>query len=325
MRILVTGGAGYIGSVLTEELVAYGHNVVVCDDLSTGHRSAVSPAVVFVEGNIGDRDLVVGVLREHSIEAVMHLAAFSRVEESVKAPEKYVENNYRSSVALFEAMIETGVAKVVFSSTAAVYGEPEKAVLTEDDETRPINPYGESKLAVEKALHEYNRKFDFRFVALRYFNVAGASKNYGEWHRPETHLIPRILHAANGKEDIIEIYGNDYPTRDGTCIRDYIHVQDLAAAHILALNALGAGSAIYNLGSGSGYSVNEVVETARRVTGCEIPVQFAGRRVGDPAILTASSEKIVRDLGWRPHKGSLDAIIESAWRWLRDHPNGYVD
>lgn len=325
MHILVTGAAGYIGSILTEKLIANGHGVVVCDDLSTGHRRAVPPEAVFVEADIADRASITNILREHSIGAVMHLAAFSLVEESVRNREKYIQNNYTSSVALLDAMIETGVRDLVFSSTAAVYGEPEKIPLTEDAETRPMSPYGESKLAVERALQEYSSKSDLRFAALRYFNVAGASENYGEWHEPETHLIPRLLKAAIDPSEPIEIYGNDYPTPDGTCIRDYIHVEDVAEAHILALNSLENGSGIYNLGTGSGYSVNEVLKAARRVTGSEIPWKLVDRRDGDPAILTASADKIKRNLGWESKRGNIDVMIGSAWRWLQNNPRGYVD
>lgn len=325
MHILVTGGAGYIGSILTEELIKDGHPVVVCDNLSTGHRKAVHPDAAFIEADIANRDLITSILKDHSIEAVIHLAAFSSVEESVKNPEKYIQNNYIASVFLLDAMIEADVKRIVFSSTAAVYGEPKNVPLTEEDETLPINAYGESKLAVENTLKDYGRKHDLRFVALRYFNVGGAGENYGEWHEPETHLIPIILNTAMGTNDTLEIYGNDYPTRDGTCIRDFIHVHDLAKAHMLALHSLEQRSSIYNLGTGVGNSVNEVIEAAKRVTGKEIPVKFIERRAGDPAVLTASSEKIRRELGWKPEKESLDVIIESAWRWLQTHPNGYSE
>lgn len=325
MKILVTGGAGYIGSVLTEELIGEGHSVVVYDNLSMGHKKAVHPEAVFVEADIADRDVLSRTLKEHSIEAVMHLAAFASVGESVLKPEKYIQNNYVASVTLLDSMLEAGVKRIVFSSTAAVYGEPKNIPLTEEDETLPINPYGESKLAVEKALRDYNKKFDLRFVALRYFNVGGASENNGEWHKPETHLIPDILNTARGKDEVLEIFGNDYPTPDGTCIRDFIHVQDLAKAHILALESLENGCSVYNLGTGNGTSVNEVIETARRLTGKEIPVKFTERRAGDPAILTASSERIQRELGWKPAKESMEQIIESAWQWLRNNPNGYDD
>lgn len=323
MNILVTGGAGYIGSILTEKLINEGHTVVVYDNLSMGHRKAVHPQAAFIEADIADRSFLSQTLKENSIEAVMHLAAFASVGESVLKPEKYIQNNYVASVSLLDSMIDADVKRIVFSSTAAVYGEPKNLPLTEEDETLPINPYGESKLAVEKELQEYSRKFDLRFVALRYFNVAGASENYGEWHKPETHLIPDILNTARGKDEVLEIFGNDYPTKDGTCIRDFIHVHDLAKAHILALKSLVNGCGIYNIGTGNGNSVNEVIESARRVTGKEIPVKFIERRPGDPAILTASSEKIKRELGWKPENERLDDIIESAWLWLLNHPNGY--
>ncbi|MEP6789673.1 MAG: UDP-glucose 4-epimerase GalE, partial [Acidobacteriota bacterium] len=289
MNILVTGGAGYIGSILTEELVVQGHEVVVYDNLVMGHRSAVHPDAVFVEADIADTDVLTRTLKDHSVEAVMHLAAFTSVGESVAHPEKYIQNNYVASVSLLDAMVGSGVKRIVFSSTAAVYGEPKKVPLTEEDETSPINTYGESKLAVEKALWNHHKNHGLRFVTLRYFNVGGASIKNGEWHNPETHLIPDILNTARGKDQILEIYGNDYPTPDGTCIRDYIHVQDLAKAHILALKNLDSFSGVYNLGTGIGNSVNEVIEVARRVTGQPIPVKFIERRPGDPAILTASA------------------------------------
>ncbi len=323
MNILVTGGAGYIGSILTEELVADGHKVVVYDNLVMGHRAAVHPAAAFVEADIADTDVLTRTLSEHSIEAVMHLAAYTSVGESVANPKKYIQNNYVASVSLLDAMVASGVKRIVFSSTAAVYGEPKKLPLTEEDETSPINTYGESKIAVEKALWNYHKNHDLRFVALRYFNVGGASLDNGEWHNPETHLIPDILNTARGKDEILEIYGNDYPTPDGTCIRDYIHVQDLAKAHILALKALENFSGVYNLGTGIGNSVNEVIEAARRIIGAPIPVKFIERRPGDPAVLTASAEKIKRELGWEPQEDNLDKIIGSYWLWLQNNPNGY--
>ncbi|MBK7394391.1 MAG: UDP-glucose 4-epimerase GalE [Chloracidobacterium sp.] len=325
MNILVTGGAGYIGSILTEELVANGHTVVVYDNLVMGHRAAVHSKAAFVEADIADTGVLTRTLKEHSIEAVMHLAAYTSVGESVANPEKYIQNNYVASVSLLDAMVEAGVTRIVFSSTAAVYGEPKKLPLTEEDETSPINTYGESKLAVEKALWKYNENHGLRFVALRYFNVGGASLHNGEWHDPETHLIPDILNTARGKDEILEIYGNDYPTPDGTCVRDYIHVKDLANAHILALNALDDFSGVYNLGTGIGNSVREVIEAARRITGAPIPVKFIERRPGDPAVLTASAEKIKRELGWKPQDDNLDKILGSYWLWLQNNPNGYDD
>ncbi|MBX7174445.1 MAG: UDP-glucose 4-epimerase GalE [Pyrinomonadaceae bacterium] len=323
MNILVTGGAGYIGSILTEELIRQNHKVVVCDNLSMGHREAVHPNAKFVHDDIANKEVIKQILQNDSIDAVMHLAAFASVGESMEKPEKYRQNNYLASVSLLEAMIESNVKKIVFSSTAAVYGEPKKLPLTEEDETLPINPYGESKLGVEKALQEFQQKYDLRFVALRYFNVGGASEINGEWHEPETHLIPDILNTARGKNKVLKLHGNDYPTPDGTCIRDYIHVLDLAKAHILVLKVLETGCGIYNLGTGVGNSVNEVVETARMVTGKPIPVQFIERRPGDPLILTASSEKIKNELGWQPQH-NLEEILDSAWKWIQNHPNGYL-
>ena len=323
MKILVTGGAGYIGSILTEELVVQGHKVVVYDNLVMGHRAAVHPAAVFVEADIADTEVLTKTLRSHSVEAVMHLAAFTSVGESVENPEKYIQNNYRASVSLLDAMVESGVTRIVFSSTAAVYGEPKNLPLTEEDETSPINTYGESKLAVEKALWKYSETHDLKFVALRYFNVGGASLDNGEWHDPETHLIPDILNTARGKDKIHKIYGNDYPTPDGTCVRDYILVQELAKAHILALKSLETCSGVYNLGTGIGNSVNEVIEAARRITRKPIPVRFIERRPGDPGVLTASAEKIKRELGWEPQRNNLDKILSSYWMWLQNNPNGY--
>jgi len=326
MRVLVTGGAGYIGSVVTEELIKDGHEAVVYDSLYKGHRKAVDPKARFVQADLMDGDALRRTLRENQIEAVIHMAADSLVGESVINPAKYYHNNMVAGLALLDAMRDCDIKRIVFSSTAATYGEPEKQPIEETDPTNPTNPYGETKLAFEHALKWYDNAYALRYASLRYFNAAGASERCGEWHDPETHLIPIILQVAAGRREHVEIYGDDYPTRDGTCIRDYIHVIDLARAHVLALGALDKGSRIYNLGcGGDGYSVLEVIESARSVTGHEIPVKVGPRRPGDPAVLIASSERIKRELGWRPAMQDLRVIIQSAWDWLQRHPNGYPE
>ncbi|HKN81944.1 MAG TPA: UDP-glucose 4-epimerase GalE [Pyrinomonadaceae bacterium] len=324
MRVLVTGGAGYIGSVVTEQLVNDGNLVVVYDNLYKGHRDAVVSGPEFVQGDLLDAERLRNTLNENRIEAVIHMAADSLVGESVEKPEKYYRNNLVAGLALLDAMRESGVNRIVFSSTAAVYGEPEAQPIFETAHTNPTNTYGDTKVAFERAMHWYERAYGLRYASLRYFNAAGASEKCGEDHDPETHIIPITLQAASGKRPHVEIYGDDYPTPDGTCIRDYIHVIDLARAHILALDVLAERSAIYNLGcGGDGYSVRDVIETARRVTGKEIPVRMGPRRAGDPAVLIASSDKIKSELGWRPQFQDLGLIIESAWRWNTTHPNGY--
>jgi len=326
MRILITGGAGYIGSVLTEELVNDEHYVVVYDSLYKGHRAAVVDGAAFVQAELSDNSTLRKTLREHRIEAVVHMAADSLVGESIVAPAKYYQNNVAIGLTLLEAMRECSVHGLVFSSTAAVFGEPRKQPIKEDDPTSPTNPYGESKLAFEKALRWYEGAYGLRYVSLRYFNAAGASIRLGECHHPETHLIPLVLQAAHVTNREITIYGNDYPTRDGTCVRDYIHVVDLARAHVLALGVLQERSAMYNLGcGGDGYTVREVVEAASEVTGIDIPIRMGARRVGDPATLIASSDKIKRELNWQPQFQDLSKIIRSAWTWMKQHPNGYKD
>ena len=320
MRILVTGGAGYIGSVVAEELIKSGHAVTVYDNLVKGHREAIPPKADFVEGDLRDAELLKKTFRTGEIEAVIHLAAYSLVGESVQNPAKYYENNVSAGLKLLEAMQAAQVKKIVFSSTAAVYGEPEKQPVTETDRLQPTNPYGETKLAFEKALGWYEKAYGIRYASLRYFNAAGASPRCGELHDPETHLIPLVLQAALGKIPHVEIFGEDYNTRDGTCVRDYIHVIDLARAHMLALGILDERSAIYNLGcGGAGYTVREVIDTARAVTGLDIPVRAAARRAGDPAVLIAASDKIKSELGWQPEFQDLRVIIESAWSWLQKH------
>jgi UDP-glucose 4-epimerase len=326
MRVLVTGGAGYIGSVVTEELVKDGHETIVYDSLYKGHRGAVVAGAQFVEADLMDGETLRRTFKEQRTEAVIHMAADSLVGESVQNPAKYYRNNVGAGLALLDAMRDCGVARLVFSSTAATYGEPAKQPIEESDPTNPTNPYGETKLTFEHALKWYEQAHALRYASLRYFNAAGATAHCGEWHDPETHLIPILLQAANGTRAQVEIYGDDYPTRDGTCVRDYIHVVDLARAHILALDILHERSAIYNLGcGGDGYTVKEVIDVAREVTGREIPVRVGARRAGDPALLVASSAKIKRELGWSPQFQDLRLIIESAWRWLQAHPQGYEE
>ena len=326
MRVLVTGGAGYIGSVVSEQLVKDGHQVVVYDNLVKGHSGAIVAGAEFVNGDLLDAEVLRGALKDNQIEAVIHMAAYSLVGESVEQPAKYYHNNVVAGLVLLDAMRECGVKRIVFSSTAATYGEPEAQPIFETAPTNPTNPYGESKLAFERAMHWYERAYGLHYASLRYFNAAGASEQCGEDHDPESHIIPITLQAATGKRTHVEIYGDDYPTPDGTCIRDYIHVIDLARAHILALGILNERSAIYNLGcGGDGYSVRDVIETARRVTGKEIPVRMGPRRPGDPAVLIAGSDKIKSELGWQPQFQDLGLIIESAWKWMMAHPNGYTD
>ena len=326
MRVLVTGGAGYIGSVVTEQLIGDSHDVVVYDNLSKGHRDAVVQGAELVEGDLGDSEKLKQTLGERGIEAVIHMAASSLVGESVEKPNKYYHNNLSNGLVLLDAMLASDVKRLVFSSTAAVYGEPEAQPIEESAPSNPTNPYGETKLAFEHAMKWFDRAFGLRYASLRYFNAAGATANCGEDHDPETHIIPITLQAATGKRSHVEIYGEDYPTPDGTCIRDYIHVVDLARAHIQALAALSDGSRIYNLGcGGAGYSVKEVIDTAQRVTGREIPTKFGPRRAGDPAILVASSDRIKSQLGWQPQFQDLEKIVDSAWRWMQDHPNGYAE
>lgn len=326
MSILVTGGAGYIGSHCVEALTSHGIDVVVADNLSKGHREAVKNAKLYV-GDINDAVFLNGLFEKESIEAVIHFAAFSLVGESVKEPGKYFNNNLGGSVCLLEAMRRHGVNYIVFSSTAATYGEPKITPITEEMETIPTNPYGESKLMVEKALKWFNNAYGIKYAALRYFNVAGASDSgdIGEDHDPETHIIPIVLKTALGKRDSVSIFGTDYPTTDGTCIRDYIHVCDLIDAHILALDYLknGGVSGSYNLGIGKGFSVMEIIEAAKKVTGINIKTNIAERREGDPAVLIASGDKAAEKFGWKPNHTDVTQIIDSAWKWHKSHPDGY--
>jgi len=315
MNILVTGGAGYIGSVVVEECISAGHKTFVIDNLEKGHREMVHPDAGFFEGDFGDAELMESIFRDESIDTVIHMAAYSLVGESVDHPGKYYQNNVINGMSLLNTMVACGVKNIVFSSTAATYGEPEKYPITEDFPNVPTNPYGESKLAFERALKWYERAHGVRYVSLRYFNAAGATERCGELHDPETHIIPIVLQAAAGMRGGVQIYGDDYPTKDGTCVRDYIHVTDLARAHVLAVAS--GTSGIYNLGcGGEGYTVKEVIETARQVTGREIRAEVAPRRPGDPAILVAGSGRIKKELGWSPEFQDLRLIIESAWKWM---------
>lgn len=327
MAILVTGGAGYIGSHTALELIKAGHDVVVLDSLVTGYRKAVPEKARFYQGDIRDFDFLDDLFKKEKIDAIVHFAAFSLVGESVVNPLKYYENNIYGTKVLLDAMVANGVKKIVFSSTAATYGEPENIPILESDRTCPTNPYGETKLAMEKMFKWTSEAHGMNFVSLRYFNACGADQcgNIGEAHNPESHLIPLILQVPNGKREAISIYGTDYDTPDGTCIRDYIHVTDLAQAHILAVEYLlnGGESDIFNLGNGVGYSVREVIDTARKVTGHPIPAIETPRRAGDPARLVASSEKAKRVLGWKPVHDSLEEIISSAWNWHKNNSNGY--
>jgi UDP-glucose 4-epimerase len=319
MRILVTGGAGYIGSVMTDVLVESGHDVTVFDNLSRGHRDAISPRATFVEGDLIDTPRVLAALTDNRIEAVIHMAGDALVSESMEKPARYYRNNLIAGISLLEAMRDAGVKPIVFSSTCAVYGVPDRTPLDEGMPTGPINPYGESKLAFERALDWFHRAHGFTAVALRYFNAAGAGARSGERHEPETHLIPIVLDAAVGARPSVTIFGDDYPTRDGTCVRDYIHVLDLADAHLLALDVFSRGGprmAIYNLGcGGDGYTIREVIDCAERVTGKRIATVTGPRRPGDPPVLVASSGKARRELGWKPSRERLNVIIESAWGW----------
>jgi UDP-glucose 4-epimerase len=323
-RILVTGGAGYIGSIVTSQLLKKGYEVIVFDNLCHGHRSAIPSAAKLVVGDTADRSALDRVFADQKIDAVMHFAAFIEAGESMKLPEKYFRNNTANSLTLLEAVIAHKIPRFVFSSTAALFGTPDRTPIEENDALHPTNTYGESKLLVEHMLDWIHRIHGLRYASLRYFNAAGATPDQGEDHQPESHLIPLILQVAQGKREFISIYGTDYPTPDGTCIRDYIHLSDLASAHLLVLDALREkDKLIYNLGNGRGFSVREVIETARRVTGHPIPVREVERRPGDPAILVASSAKIKRELHWQPQYPSLDDIVRSAWEWFRAHPNGY--
>ncbi len=323
-RVLVTGGAGYIGSVMTRLLLEAGYEVTVLDNLVAGHRAAVSSPAKLIKGDIGDEALLASVFAIGRFDCVLHFAGLIVVPESVEKPDVYFENNVARGVRLLNAVCRHGVRRFIFSSTAAVYGTPQKVPITEDAPLKPDNPYGDTKRIFEELLAAYSRAYGLRYCILRYFNVAGAYAGLGEDHRPETHLIPRILRAALRPGEKFQIYGDDYPTRDGTCVRDYIHIYDLCRAHLLAMEALKDENLIYNLGSEAGYTVKEVFATAAAVVGQEIPYEIAPRRAGDVPVLIASAEKIKRELGWRPQK-TLEDIIRDAWEWHRTHPDGYPD
>jgi UDP-glucose 4-epimerase len=325
MRILVTGGAGYIGSVVTEHLITEGDEVVVLDNLSQGHRAAVHPQAAFFEGDVGDRALLDEIFQTYPIDGVMHFASYTLVGESMEHPFLYIMDNVVNGLTLLQAMVDHGVRRFILSSTANLFDEPQHIPISEEEAIVPGSPYGESKNILERALYWLDRTKGLHYAALRYFNACGATEERGEDHDPETHLIPIVLQVALGKREKIVVFGDDYPTRDGSCVRDYIHVSDLATAHILALRALDQGSRVYNLGNGRGFTVKEVVDVAREVTGHPIPAVVGARRAGDPAELVASSERIRQDLDWRPRYPELHQIVETAWNWHRRHPEGYGD
>lgn len=327
MKLLVTGGAGYIGSVVAEQLLAAGHQVTIIDNLSRGHRQAVPRGAALVVADLSDKENLVSLFRAHSFDGVLHFAAFIEAGESMRSPETFFRNNTANALSVLEAMLAARVNRFVFSSTAALYGNPARTPVREEDALRPTNAYGESKLLVERMLEWFHRIHGLRYASLRYFNAAGAAApDRGEAHQPETHLVPRLMNVALGRQKHIEIFGTDYATSDGTCVRDYIHVSDLAAAHLLALDALDRSSQlIYNLGNGHGFTVREVIDGVRRVTGRPIPVVESPRREGDPAVLIASSEKIRKELRWQPQFPELDVILDSAWQWHKNFPNGYPE
>jgi len=324
MRILVTGGAGYIGSVVADQLLRSGYDVTVLDNLIMGWREAVPPAAEFIHADLGDEAALDALFDSHNFDAVMHFAAFIEAGESVKVPEKYFHNNSLRALTLLRMMLKHNVLRFVFSSTAAVYGEPKIVPIPEDHPLSPTNPYGESKLIVERMLAWLSQAHGLRYASLRYFNAAGATPQRGEAHRSESHLIPLILQVPIGQREFISVFGTDYPTRDGTCIRDYIHVDDLAAAHLLALQCLESHpQLICNLGSGEGFSVREIIDVARRLTGHPIPAREVPRRSGDPAVLVASSQRARTVLGWRPLHSDVETIVRSAWEWHQANPRGY--
>jgi len=322
MKVLVCGGGGYIGSACTEYLLDHEHEVVVFDSLVTGHEDAIDSRADFIKGDLANRDLIIKLCRQEQFDAIMHFAAFSLVGESMKDPGKYFRNNLANGINLADAAVEGGVKKIVFSSTAAIFGQPAEIPIIETTARIPINPYGESKLCFEKLLRWYSDIHGVKYVALRYFNAAGATANCGEDHQPETHLIPLVLQVAQGKRDKIMVYGNDYETQDGTCVRDYIHILDLAQAHMLALAA--PESDHYNLGIGNGFTVNEIIQAAREVTGQPISAEIVPRRCGDPAVLIAGSGYARDILGWNPQFENIHAIIESTWKWMQKYPDGYA-
>lgn len=325
MKILVTGGAGYIGSIVVEQLIKAGDSVVVFDNIYQGHRSAVHSEAAFVEGSLADPVAIDSALNEYQPDAIMHFASYTLVGESMQNPFLYLGENVINGINLLQSAVKYDIRRFILSSTANLFDNPERMPIDETERIIPGSPYGESKYILERMLYWLDRVHDFRYAALRYFNAAGASVERGEDHHPEFHLIPIVLQVAAGQREKVMIFGDDYPTRDGTCVRDYVHVLDLAQAHILALHALDQGSRVYNLGNGEGFTVKEVIETAREITGQAIPAEVVARRPGDPAVLIASSDKIKRELGWKPKYPSLRDIIESAWNWHLSNPNGYED
>lgn len=325
MRVLVAGGAGYIGSVTVDQLVAAGHDVTVIDNLVSGHAGALNSDCEFVNADVRDEAALGRLFAAHNFQAVVNYSGYIQAGESVQQPGRYFANNVSGAIAVLNAMVTYDVKRHVYSSSAAVYGEPESVPVREDAPLRPVNPYGQSKLIVEQMLPWYETRFGLRSVSLRYFNAAGASEKRGEDHRPETHLIPNILQVPLGKRDAISLFGTDYPTPDGTCVRDYVHVSDLASAHVLALDYAEAGSGAFNLAVGRGFSNCEIIDAARRVTGHPIPVHEEPRRPGDPAELVADSTRARGELGWRVEYEDLDAIIATAWQWMQSHPDGYPD
>jgi UDP-glucose 4-epimerase len=323
-KVLVTGGAGYVGSVVTEELVKKGYEVLVIDNLQYGHREAVSPEARFVQADIGDSVALARVFQGNKIDAVIHMAADSIIERSMTDPMRCFQNNVANGLNLLAAMVKYNVGKIIFSSSAAIYGKPRVKLIRESQSKKPVNTYGESKLIFERILDWYGRAYGLKHISLRYFNAAGASETNGEDHRPETHLIPNILKAILDENSSINIYGNDYPTKDRTCVRDYVHVVDIARAHILALDKISnLKNKAYNLGNGEGYSVMEVVKAAKLVTGKDIAIRVGPRRAGDPAVLVASSQLACEELRWKPEFPDIHSILNTAWKWLKVHPNGY--
>ena len=327
MKVLVVGGAGYIGSITAKRLLDDGQQVVVLDNLSRGHREAISPNITFYAGDFGDASQLDTLFQKESIDAVMHFGALSLVGESVKDPGKYFENNLGKGITLLNSMLKHQVRYIVFSSTAAVYGEPQSVPISENAQLLPTNPYGESKLCFERALNWYSQAYDFKYICLRYFNAAGAVGDLGEDHSPESHLIPVVLQVAQGRREHVCVFGDDYDTADGTCIRDYVHVLDLADAHILALKKMVGGGVVnqaFNLGTNHGFSVREIIESVRRVTGHAIPQVVSQRRAGDPAVLVAANEKCKKSLDWQPRFQDIDKIISDAWSWHQKFPHGYA-
>ncbi|MGD0780768.1 MAG: UDP-glucose 4-epimerase GalE [Dehalococcoidales bacterium] len=327
MNILITGAAGYVGSVVAEEAVKNGHSIIALDDLSLGHQQAVPGGALLIKGNFGDKDLLDILFRKYMFDAVMHIAASTIVSQSVADPARYFQNNIANSLNLLDKMVEYRVTKLIFSSSCAVYGYPDKVPIKEDILKNPVNPYGEAKLMLERILHWYAGAYKFDSVSLRYFNAAGANGRRGEDHSPETHLIPLLLQVALGNSKNVAVFGNDYPTPDGTCIRDYVHVVDIASAHLLALDYLSSNPGCYtfNLGNGQGYSVLQIYNSIKSISGRNISVTYKGRRPGDPPVLIADSTLAKERLGWRPSYTGIKEIIESAWQWHKKHPNGYND